>query len=504
MSHQPRKFVRSLLFLPHLLAVIFTSIPIATFNIPVNAQITANCQLSEEAKKEKESLLQASLQGDRTAESRYKELLARHSESLIRCRNRTWPQTQAIWLRLYPCDSNPGVLDQIMDRIVNRGYNYVYVEVFADGQVLLPAAANPTAWPAVVRSPAGKNIDLLAQVIQKGHERGLKVYAWMFMMNFGYSYGQRADRQTVLARNAKNQTSLDVVDNASQVFIDPYNLQAKQDYYQLIQEVIRRRPDGFLFDYVRYPRGMGSASVVDKTQDLWIYGDAAKQALVQRALNKKGQEIIRRYINKGSLSVADIDNTDKLYPNETEPLWQGRTPSVQSPLQTKAILPSAAVRLPQLKWDLWQLSVAHALQGILDFVALATWSVEKQGLGSGLVFFPDGNQTVGRGYDSRLQPWDRFPTNAQWHPMSYAACGNAECIAALVKRVFKYAPANVQVIPAIAGVWGQTISNRPSLEAQMQAIRLAAPQVQGISHFAFSWQEPQLENQRKSCRWKGS
>lgn len=322
------------------------------------------------------------------------------------------------------------------------------------------------------------------------------------MMNFGYSYGQRPDRQTVLARNAKNQITLDVVDNASQVFIDPYNLQAKQDYYQLIQEVIRRRPDGFLFDYVRYPRGMGSASVVDKPQDLWIYGDAAKQALLQRALNKKGQELIRRYISKGSLTVADIDITDKLYPDETEPLWQGRTPPLQSPLQTKALLPSAAVRLPQLKWDLWQLSVAHALQGILDFVALATWSVQKQGLRSGLVFFPDGNQTVGRGYDSRLQPWDRFPTNAEWHPMSYAACGNAECITALVGRVFKYAPANTQVIPAIAGVWGQPISNRPSLEAQMRAIHYATPQVQGVSHFAFSWQEPQLEHQRKSCRWK--
>jgi len=39
------------------------------------------------------------------------------------------------------------------------------------------------------------------------------------------------------------ETSLYVVDNNSQVFIDPYNSQAKRDYYQLITEVIRRRPD---------------------------------------------------------------------------------------------------------------------------------------------------------------------------------------------------------------------------------------------------------------------
>lgn len=84
--------------------------------------------------------------------------------------------------------------------------------------------------------------------------------------------------------------------------------------------------------------------------------------------------------------------------------------------------------------------------------------------------------------------------------MSYANCGNASCIAAQVRRVFSQAPPGTQVMPAIAGVWGQSISNRPSLEAQMQAIRKVAPQVRGVSHFAFSWQEPQLDNVRKFCQ----
>lgn len=497
----------NLRFAPHLrawksfLAVTLTSSLMgASFGIhPAQAQVTAYCQLAEAAKQEKKSLLQSSLQGDRAASERYREVLRSHAAQLQECRDRTWPKIQAIWLRLHPCDSQSGVLDEIMDRIVDRGYNYVYLEVFADGQVLLPAGANPTAWPATIRTPGSENIDLLAQAIQKGHERGLKVYAWMFLMNFGYSYSQRSDRQAVLARNAKGQTSLEVVDNASQVFIDPYNLQAKRDYYQLVQEVMRRRPDGVLFDYVRYPKSLGSASVVHNVKDLWIYSEAAQQALYQRAQNKKGLELIRRYVTKGSLSAADVSAADKLYPQEAEPLWQGRTPPVA---QEKALVPAAAARRPLLQWELWQLSVAHAMQGILDVVTLATWPLQQQGMRSGLVFFPDGNKTVGQGYDSRLQPWDRFPTTSEWHPMSYAVCGNAECIAALVQRVFQSAPPEAQVIPAIAGVWGQTISNRPSLEAQMNAIRQVAPQVRGVSHFAFSWQEPQLENLRKSCRWK--
>lgn len=494
-------------------AVIAGSLISANFGVkPTLAQTNAYCQFSAAAMQEKESLRQSALKGDRDAQNRYQELLDRHAQQLQQCRSKTWPQNQSIWLRLYPCDLQPGMLDKIMDRIVDRGYNKVYIEVFADGQVLLPAAANATAWPSVIRTPGTERVDLLAQAIQKGHQRGLKVYAWMFMMNFGYSYGQRSDRQSVLARNGKGETSLYFVDNESQVFIDPYNIQAKRDYYKLVNEVVRRRPDGVLFDYVRYPRGLGANSVITKVQDLWIYGDAARQALLKRANNSKGLDLIARYARKGSISVADVSAVDSQYPQESEPMWQGRTlptptPSptlvdAQSPSSKSTSVPvlSAAQKQPRLQWELWQLSVAHAIQGVLDFLAVAAWPVQRQGIKAGAVFFPDANQTIGQGYDSRLQPWHRFPPSLEWHAMSYANCGNTKCITALVQRVVQQAPANVQIVPAIAGVWGKTISNRPSLEAQMQAIRQTTPQINSVSHFAFSWQEPQLDSERKSCR----
>jgi len=493
------RFVRSLLAPRRLFTAVLTgSLVSANFCIPQTAaQTSAYCQLSEAAKQEKEVLLQSSLKGNKVDESRYQALLSQHAKQLQDCRSSTWPRTQGIWLRLYPCDIRAGSLDEVMDRIVNRGYNEVYVEVFYDGQVLLPAAANPTAWPAIVKIPGAENSDLLAQAIQKGRERGLKVYAWMFMMNFGYSYSLRADRQAVLARNGKGQTSLDVVDNGSQVFVDPYNIEAKRDYFRLVQEVVRRRPDGVLFDYVRYPRGLGDGSIATKVQDLWIYSDASRQALYQRGLNNKGRELIARFVSRGYITVADVEAVDRLYPGEGEPLWQGRTPP---PPPAEDQLPTAAQRQPLLQWELWQLSVAHALQGILDFLAVAVWPAQQQKIPTGAVFFPDANQTVGQGYDSRLQPWNRFPATMEWHAMSYAACGNSSCITALVQRVMKYASPGTQVIPAIAGVWGKPISNRPSLEAQMQAIREAAPQVKGVSHFAFSWQEPQLDNSRRACQ----
>ncbi|MGK7874060.1 MAG: family 10 glycosylhydrolase [Xenococcaceae cyanobacterium] len=454
---------------------------------PVQAQTRAYCQFTQEAIAAKENLLQGSLKGNSDAQRNYKALLKKHGEILRQCRARTWPQNQAIWVRLYPCDVRPGSIDYLLDRIVNRGYNKIYLEVFFDSQVLLPPADNPTPWGTVVRSPGAETVDLLAQTIQKGHERGLQVYAWMFTMNFGYAYAHLPNRQRVLARNGKGEDSLSFVHDRSQAFIDPYHTQAQTDYYQLVEAVIKRRPDGVLFDYIRYPRGTGSQSLVSQVKDLWIYGDASRQALYQRAQNNKGRALIERYVSKGDITMGDVAAVNKLYPQEGAPLWEGRNSS-------------ASGSLWRLRLDLWHLSVAHAAQGVLDFLTLASFPVQRQGIPVGAVFFPHGNQVVGQtGFDSRLQAWDKFPASMEWHPMSYAVCGNTNCIVEEVQRVKNMAPRQTKVNPVIAGVWGKDYNNHPSLEAQMQAIRSAVPQVNSVSHFAYSWQEPEFDRERRFC-----
>ena len=484
-------------FWRYVIAVVFSSSLLIPFlaSQPAAAELNEYCHLSSTTAQEKENLRLSAFKGNQEAQTSYRQLVGQQAQALQECRSRNWPQVQAIWLRLYPCDVQPGTIDQIMDRIVNRGYNEVYVESFYDGQVLLPPKGNPTVWPSVVRTPGAENVDLLATAIQKGREHGLKVYAWMFTTNFGYTYATRPDREAAIARNGKGQTSLYVVDDGSQVFIDPYNLQAKRDYYQMELEVLRRHPDGVLFDYVRYPRQSGNDSIATKVTDLWLYSQATQQALFQRALNYKGLELIRRFLTKGYVTVADVTLTDQLYPQEGEPLWQGRAPSI-----AQKSLMTANERQPQLQLELWQLAVAHAMQGILDFVSLAAYPAQQQGIAAGTVFFPEGNQILGQGYDSRLQPWDRFPSSMEWHPMLYANCSNVSCIVAEAQRVLSMAKPGTQIIPALAGQWGRSVNNRPSLEVQMQALRQFAPQLKGVSHFAYSWQNPENDNDRKFCR----
>jgi hypothetical protein len=463
---------------------------------PSQAAINNNnyCFQSADAIATKDNLRNNYLKGNLEARQNYQNIINEHRNQLNNCRNQSWLKNQAIWLRLYPCDTKPGALDDILDQLVNKGYNQVYVEVFYDSRVLLPANNNPTPWQSVIDDPNARNLDLLAQTIQKGRERGLKVYAWLFTMNFGYAYAQRSDRQGVMAINGSGQSSLSYVTDGSQAFVDPYNEQARADYYTLVQEVAKRRPDGILFDYIRYPRGTGTQSVASNVRDLWIYSNASRQALYQRAQNRQGRALIDRYIRNGFITAQDVVAVKEGYPDENIPLWQGRTPLAweyaASPQQLHQ----------KLQLDLWYLTVAHAAQGVIDFLAVAATPAQRQGIQTGAVFFPDGNQSVGElGFDSRLQPWDKFPTSMEYHPMSYGVCGHSGCIVDLVRRVVQMSQGGAKITPALAGNWNNVFNGRPSLENQMESIRRTLPQINSVSHFAYSWQEPSLDRQRRFC-----
>lgn len=466
------------------------------------AQLNAYCQVTQAEASRKEELRRAAFGGDQQANAEYSALVRQHAQALENCRRTTWPREQAVWVRLYPCDLQPGILDAVLDRITNLGYNKIYVEVFYSGQVLLPAADNPTVWPSVVNRPGYERRDLFAEAIAKGNQRGLRVYAWAFTLNFGYSYAQQGNRRSTLARNGRGQDTLafaasGAISNPEEVFVDPYNVQAQQDYQVMLQAIARRRPEGILFDYVRYPRGNGANSVVTQVSDLWIYGDSARQALFQRATNRKGLELLRRYVSRGYLTDADMEEIDALFPDEGEPLWQSRTPN--GTLQT---LPPSA-RRTILQSELWRFSVAHAVQGVVDFLTRMGQTAQQQGIQTGAVFFPNANQAVGtNGFDSRLQYWDRFPTWMTWHPMAYGVCGHTGCILDEIRRVLAVTgPRGAQSVkPAIAGIWGREGRGRPSLEAQMQAIRRATPDINSVSHFAYSWQDPEFDRARRSCQ----
>jgi hypothetical protein len=483
------------------------SIAQAYYPSPSQAQNSDYCHIAPAEVSAKNILRLAAQRGDSESKTKYNQIVAKHQSYVQLCRQKSWLKNQAIWIRLYPCDISPGTLEEIFDRMVNKGYNKVYIATFYAGKVLLPRAQNPTVWSSVLTTKGTEQTDLLADAIQRGHERGLKVYAWMYSLNFGADYGMTPEGQATLAMNGRGETTLfsgeegvlnsENGGNGSILFVDPYSNKARRDYAKMVQEVVRRRPDGVLFDYIRFPRGQGAQSLASQVKDLWIYSPESRQTLLGLAHNSKGTDLIQRYLDKGTITINDLKEVDKLYPDEDFPMWEGRTT-----LENEANL-SYEDKHPWIEWDLWQLTVAHASQGVVGFLQLASKPVEQKQVNSGAVFFPEANQPVGRrGYDSRLQAWDRFPSKMEWHPMAYATCNRSDCIVKGVQRVIDFAPPNTQVIPALAGTWGKPLEGRPALEDQMDGIRRALPQINSLSHFAFSWQEPELDYYRSSCKLK--
>ncbi|MCA1903836.1 MAG: family 10 glycosylhydrolase [Cyanobacteria bacterium KgW148] len=445
----------------------------------VSAQEFPYCAFDRDSIAQKSELLQRATKGDRAAQLQYQAVLTDHNDRLKRCRESSWLKTQALWTRLYPCDLKPGNLDQILDNVVNFGYNQLYVNAFYDGRVLLPHQDNPTVFPSVVGEQAPQ-ADLLAEVIQKGKERGIKVYAWVFAMNFGPSYSKRPDRQGAIARNGFGETNLQdpnaIPEEAgvSHIFIDPYNPRAQNDLKNVLVAISQRQPDGILLDYIRYPHR--TQRITHDVRDLMVYGYISARKLMSRALSPLGQSLIYDYLKDGRVQ--------REVPIGTK-LWQ--LPDGKTVIANGTDLNQA----------LWHLVTEHARSGVTTFLANIPRTPD---IPIGAVFFPKANRNFPEGIDPRIQPWDRFLSVQEWHPMLYSTCGHGGCIIDELATVIATTPPRVKLCPAIAGFWGVAKGARIPLESQLSALRNAYPSLNCVSHFAYSWLDLKSDRERRSCK----
>lgn len=462
-------------------AIGFTTLLASIFVAEARAETF--CRVEPQEIVRKANLLQAAQLGDRQAAQDYEQLVAAHADRLRQCRQQSWLKTHGVWMRVYPCDLQRRQLDQVLDNAVNFGYNRIYLNVFYDGRILLPFGDNPTVWPSVVGSKA-PNADLLARVIESAHRRGIAVYAWMFSMNFGPSYAARSDRQNAIARNGFGESNLQdprsIPEEAkvSHIFVDPYNLQAREDLRTLIRAVAQRRPDGIVFDYIRYPQRSGS--VVNHVRDLMIYGDTSLKKLLELALSAQGQDAMIAYLKNGSVGHLKIP--------ANVPLWK-------LPPQMQTVTSGG-----DLDAQLWQLVLAHARKGVIEFLNDVSQPARSTGITTGAVFFPKAHMTYGKGVDPRLQPWFSFTNVAEWAPMSYAACGNASCIIDEITLVMEKATGNQTICPILIGYWAQSSPDRLAIEHQIAAVHQAYPNLNCLSHFAYSWLDLNADQQRRTCQ----
>jgi len=441
---------------------------------------------------------------DQKAQDQYQAIIQKHKSELQACRDRNTPQTQATWLRLYPNDVKAGVLEDVFDKMANRGYNQVFVEVFYDGRVLLPVADNPTPWRSVMEESvkAGEvpaDYDLWKQAIEIGRARGIKVYGWSFTMNIGYGYSEIKGRSGALALNGRGENSIantnfdrSLVSNgrafyedayeADHLFVDPYNAIAKADLTSVVKALMKRNPDGMVFDYVRYPTN-STGELIDNVKQLWIHGKASRTALLNSIDNRTVRELMDIYLQNGDLTADDVVQTEKKLTDNIKV----RSTNIKNPRETAAIAEGL----------LWNIATNHAYKGVVNFVNTITAPLQQNSIPIGTVFFPNGNRTESGKFEARMQPWDRFPKNMERHPMTYALCSDGSCVADQVAEVVRQSAPETLVCPVLAGTWGQGFDGHPSFEIQTRAILARQPKINCISHFVYAWIEPESDRLRK-------
>ncbi|PZO43767.1 MAG: hypothetical protein DCF19_03820 [Pseudanabaena frigida] len=447
---------------------------------------------------------------DQNVKVQYQGIVQKHRTELQACRDRTAPQTQATWIRLYPNDVKAGVLEDVFDKVANRGYNQVFIEVFYDGRVLLPVADNPTPWRSVMEEAvkAGEvpaDYDLWKQAIAIGRERGIKVYGWSFAMNFGYGYSEIKGRSGAVAINGNGENSISntnfdrkLVANgkafyedayeADHLFADPYSPIAKADLTSVVKALMQRNPDGMVFDYVRYPTN-STGALIDNVKQLWIHGQSSRTALLNSIDNRNVRELMALYLQNGNLTAEHVVQTEKRLSEAAKV----KPTNIKNPAETAAIAEGL----------LWNIATNHAYQGVINFVTTVTAPLKQNNIPIGTVFFPNGNRTESGKFEARMQPWDRFPAYMERHPMTYALCNDGSCVADQVTEVVRQSATETLVCPVLAGTWGQGFDGHPSFEKQMQAIRAKEPKINCFSHFVYAWMEPESDRLRKAGKATG-
>lgn len=450
-----------------------------------------------------------------SARSQYQAILQKHKSELQACRDRNFPQTQATWVRLYPNDAKAGVLEDVFDKVANRGYNQVFIEAFYDGRVLLPVADNPTPWRSVMEEAVktgevAADYDLLQKAIALGRERGIKVYGWAFAMNFGYGYSEIRGKAAALAINGDGENSIAKTNfnraqvsngrafyedayEADHLFVDPYSAIAKNDLTNLVKALMKRQPDGIVLDYVRYPTTQTGA-LIDNVKQLWIYGQSSKAALLNsigdRSINDRHvRELMAIYLQNGKITADDVIQTE-----------QKLATAAQVPPTNIKNLPKTLAIAQNL---LWNLATNHAYEGVLNFINTVTAPLQQNNIPVGTVFFPAGNRSESGKYDPKMQPWHRFPNSMERHAMTYAICADGKCVADQVAEVVRQSAPETLVCPILAGTWGQSFDGHASFEIQTQAIFTKQPKIKCLSHFVFSWMEPESDRLRKAGRATG-
>jgi uncharacterized lipoprotein YddW (UPF0748 family) len=100
--------------------------------------------------------------------------------------------------------------------------------------------------------------DPLYLLINRAHEKGIKVYAWLNLLSLSANKNAPMLKKygnSILTRNLKEKKRQEDYKIDNQYFLEPGDLRVRAELVNIVDEVLNGYPglDGILFDYIRYP-----------------------------------------------------------------------------------------------------------------------------------------------------------------------------------------------------------------------------------------------------------
>ena len=163
-------------------------------------------------------------------------------------------EARTLWLRI-PTKGDDDTVADVVDEIVEMGFNSVCIEILFDSTTIMPMPEDSL----FEQNPAFGGKDMLAKYIDKFHEAGVEVVAWMSCYRVGHDASANVARSVGKKKTEwlnTDQNGGTTVSNeyGNAYFLNPALPEVKEFLLENYKYILENYDiDGFQLDYVRYP-----------------------------------------------------------------------------------------------------------------------------------------------------------------------------------------------------------------------------------------------------------
>ena len=163
-------------------------------------------------------------------------------------------ETRTVWLRI-PTNANISTVKKTVNDIYEMGFNSVCIEVLFDSTMIMPMPEDSL----FEQNPVFQGQDMLKLYIDKFHELGIEVHAWVSCYRVGHdgsanvnvSVGKKKPEWLNIDQNGKESVTNEY---GNAYFLNPALPDVQEFLLKTYRYILENYEiDGFQLDYVRYP-----------------------------------------------------------------------------------------------------------------------------------------------------------------------------------------------------------------------------------------------------------